>query len=223
MEQQTNKQEAMFTIDLLNGQATPMKSRPAGLAIIAVTAVVPVTVAMGMVYLYLNNNAGLATIEQQIARYEADAGKFTDAVAQQEALKKERITYSKCLSEVGSSVKRHTQWSPVLTTLTESMPDSVVLTSLEVEHNSVKKKVPKKDDPQKTVDIDVLVRTLRLTVSGRSAGNCDEAVRDFRDRLRASAFLGPRLENIGVSQKSETVEGRDVVSYEISCILKPGF
>lgn len=213
----------MFTIDLLNGQATPMKSRPAGLAIIAVTAVVPVTVAMGMVYLYLNNNAGLATIEQQIARYEADAGKFTDAVAQQEALKKERITYSKCLSEVGSSVKRHTQWSPVLTTLTESMPDSVVLTSLEVEHNSVKKKVPKKDDPQKTVDIDVLVRTLRLTVSGRSAGNCDEAVRDFRDRLRASAFLGPRLENIGVSQKSETVEGRDVVSYEISCILKPGF
>lgn len=213
----------MFTIDLLNGQATPMKSRPAGLAIIAVTAVVPVTVAMGMVYLYLNNNAGLAMIEQQIARYEADAGKFTDAVAQQEALKKERITYSKCLSEVGSSVKRHTQWSPVLTTLTESMPDSVVLTSLEVEHNSVKKKVPKKDDPQKTVDIDVLVRTLRLTVSGRSAGNCDEAVRDFRDRLRASAFLGPRLENIGVSQKSETVEGRDVVSYEISCILKPGF
>jgi Tfp pilus assembly protein PilN len=103
------------------------------------------------------------------------------------------------------------------------MPDSVVLTSLEVEHNSVKKKVPKKDDPQKTVDIDVLVRTLRLTVSGRSAGNCDEAVRDFRDRLRASAFLGPRLENIGVSQKSETVEGRDVVSYEISCIFRPGF
>jgi Tfp pilus assembly protein PilN len=223
MEQQTNKQEAMFTIDLLNGQATPMKSRPAGLAIVAVTAVVPVTVALGMVHLYLNNNAALATIEQQIVRYEADAGKFTDAVIQQEALKKERIAYSKCLSEVSSSIKRHTQWSPVLTTLTESMPDSVVLTSLEVEHNSVKKKVPKKDDPQKTVDIDVLVRTLRLTVSGRSAGNCDEAVRDFRDRLRSSAFLGPKLENIGVSQKSETLEGRDVVSYEISCIFKPGF
>lgn len=213
----------MFTIDLLNGQATPMKSRPAGLAIVAVTAVVPVTVALGMVHLYLNNNAALATIEQQIVRYEADAGKFTDAVIQQEALKKERIAYSKCLSEVSSSIKRHTQWSPVLTTLTESMPDSVVLTSLEVEHNSVKKKVPKKDDPQKTVDIDVLVRTLRLTVSGRSAGNCDEAVRDFRDRLRSSAFLGPKLENIGVSQKSETLEGRDVVSYEISCIFKPGF
>jgi Tfp pilus assembly protein PilN len=223
MEQQTSKQEAMFTIDLLNGQAIPMKSRPAGLAIIAVTAVVPVTVAIGMVYLYLNNNTTLAMKEQQIARYEADAGKFADAVAQQEALKREKIAYSNCLSEVSSSIKRHTQWSPILTTLMENMPDAVVLTSLEVEHSSVKKKVPKKDEPKQIEEIDVPVRTLRLSVSGGTAGNCDDAVRDFRDRLRSSAFLGPRLENIGVSQKSETLEGRDVVSYEISCVFKPGF
>jgi len=200
-----------------------MKSRPAGLAIIAVTAVVPVTVAIAMVYLYLNNNTTLAMKEQQIARYEADAGKFADAIAQQEALRKEKIAYCNCLSEVSSFIKRHTQWSPILTTLMENMPDSVVLTSLEVEHDSIKKKVPKKDEPKKIEEIDVPVRTLRLSVSGGSAGNCDDAVRDFRDRLRSSAFLGPRLENIGVSQRSETLDGRDVVSYEISCVFKPGF
>lgn len=211
----------MFTIDLLKGQAIPWTSRPAGLAIIAITAVVPVTVAIAMVCLYLNNNITLAMKEQQIARYETDAGKFADAVAQQEALKREKIAYSNCLSEVSSSLERHTQWSPILTTLMENMPDSVVLTSLEVEHNSIKKKVPKKDEPKKIEEIDVPVRTLRLSVSGGSAGNCDDAVRDFRDRLRSSAFLGPRLENIGVSQKSETLEGRDVVSYEISCVFKP--
>jgi len=73
------------------------------------------------------------------------------------------------------------------------------------------------------VDIDVLVRILRLSVSGGQQANSDETVRDFRDRLRASDFLGPRIENIGVSQKSETFDGQDVVSYEISCVLKPGF
>ena len=72
------------------------------------------------------------------------------------------------------------------------------------------------------VEVDVLVRTLRLCVVGNNQDNNDEAVRDFRDRLRNSEFLGPRLENIGVSQKSETRNGREVVSYEISCVLKAG-
>jgi hypothetical protein len=105
----------------------------------------------------------------------------------------------------------------------ENMPETVVLNSLAVEHDTVKKKAPKKDNPKKMVDVDVLVRILRLSVSGGHHSSNDEAVRDFRDRIHASAFLGPRLEKIGVSQKSETIDGQDVVSYEISCVLKPGF
>jgi hypothetical protein len=103
------------------------------------------------------------------------------------------------------------------------MPDSVVLTSLEVEQDSVKKKVPKKDDPKKTVEISVGVRTLRMKVSGGPQRNCDEAVKEFMDRLSSSEYLEPRLEKISVSQESEKIDGQDVVSYEISCVFKPGF
>jgi Tfp pilus assembly protein PilN len=218
-----SKDGVIFTIDLLNGQAIPLKSRPGGIALVMATLAVPLVGAMGMVGLYLNNGVVLAVKEQQVAKYEAEIDKCAEAVAQREALIRERIAYSSSLAEVNSSLKRHTQWSPILTTLMENMPDTVVLTSLKVEHNSIKKKVPKKDEPKKIEEIDVLVRTLRLSVCSGSAGNCDDTVRDFRDRLRSSAFLGPRLENIGVSQKSEALEGRDVVSYEINCIFKPGF
>jgi Tfp pilus assembly protein PilN len=141
----------------------------------------------------------------------------------QKALEKKKISYGSCLSEVKSSIKRHTQWSPVLTTVMDNIPDSVVLNSLSVEHNTVKKKAPKQDSPDKMVEVDVLVRTLRLSVIGAQQTSSDEAVRDFRDRLRSSEFLAPRLENIGVSQKSETHDGQEVVSYEISCVLKQGF
>jgi hypothetical protein len=105
----------------------------------------------------------------------------------------------------------------------ENIPDSVVLNTLAVEHDTVKRKAPKEDNPKKMVDIDVSVRVLRLSVSSGQQSNCDDAVRDFRDRIQASAFLGPKLEKIGVSQKSETLNGQDVVSYEIRCVLKPGF
>jgi len=212
----------IFTIDLLNGQAIPLKSKPGGLVFVVATAVIPLTIAMGMFSLYVHNNIAVTVKQREIAKYDTEASKLSDAVKLQAALEKEKTTYKDSFSDVRSSIKRHTQWSPILTTLIENMPDSVVLTSIEVEHNSVKKKVPKKDDPKKTVEVDVLARTLRLTVSSGSQRNCDEAVREYRNRLRASPFLGPKLENIAVAQQSETRQGRDVVSYEINCLFKPG-
>ena len=86
----------------------------------------------------------------------------------------------------------------------------------------IKKKVPKKDFPDEMVNIDVPVRTLRMSVYGSGEGDSDKAVRDFRDRLQQSVTLGPKLENIRVSQESDTIDGQDVVSYEIDCVFKPG-
>jgi Tfp pilus assembly protein PilN len=211
----------MFTIDLLNGQGLPLKSKPGGIAIVAVAAAIPLTIAIGMLSLYLNDKILVSINEQEIARWETEIGKLSDAVEQQEALEREKIAYSKSLAEVKSSINRHTQWSPILRTLIENMPDSVVLTELGVDYDSIKKQVPKKDDPHKIVEFDILIRTLRLIVSSGSQRNCDDAVRDFRDRLLSSAVLGPKLENIGVSQKSEALKGKDGVSYEISCLFKP--
>jgi len=213
----------MFTIDLLKGQAIPLKSKPGSLAIMVITVAIPITVAAGMLSFYQRNKIVASVKKQEIDKYQTEIDKMSDAVELKKALEKKKTVYSSYLSEVKSSIKRHTQWSPVLTTLMENIPDSVVLNSLAVEHQSVKRKVPKEDNPKKMVDIDVLVRVLRLSVSGGQQSNCDQAVRDFRDRIRASAFLGPKLEKIGVSQKAETLEGREVVSYEISCVLKPGF
>lgn len=211
----------MFTIDLLNGQAVPLKSKPGSLVIIVISAAVPVIVAMGMLSFYHRTSIAASAKEKEIVKYQAEIDKLSDGVGLYQALKKKIVDYGNYISEVNSSIKRHTQWSPVLTTLMDNMPDSVILKSLEVEHETVKKKVPKEDNPKKMVEIDVLVRVLRLTVIGSQQGDNDEAVREFRDRIQASAFLGPKIEKIGVSQKSETTDGRDVVSYEINCVLKP--
>jgi Tfp pilus assembly protein PilN len=212
----------MFKIDLLKGQAIPLKSKPGGLVILAVTGLVPIAVAMGMFSLYQNNKIAVSVKEKEIARCDTEIVKLSDAVELQRALENEIITYGKCLSEVKSSLGKHTQWSPILTTLMENIPDSVVLTSLGVEHDSVERRVPKPDNPKKMVPISVAVRTLQLGVSGGPQSNCQEAVKDFMDRLRSSAFLGPKLEKITPSRKDETIEGQDVISYEINCVFKPG-
>jgi Tfp pilus assembly protein PilN len=211
----------MFKIDLLKGQGIPAKSRPESIAIVAVAFAVPVITAIVMFGFYLSDRIVMSVQEQRIANYEANIGKLSDAAELQKSFEREKKAIRSCLSEVSSTIGRHTQWSGILATLVRNMPDSMVLTRLEAKRRSVKRKVPKKNEPGKTIDVSVPVRTLQMSISGSPDYNCDKAVKDFRNRLRFSSLLGPKLEDIRVSQKSDTLEGRDVVSYEIDCIFKP--
>jgi len=90
------------------------------------------------------------------------------------------------------------------------------------EQASVRRKVPKKDDPKTMTNISIPVRTLHISVCGSPQTNCDKAVRDFGGRLRSSALLGPKLEDIKVSQGFDILQNQDVVSYKIDCVFKPG-
>ena len=210
----------MFTIDLLKGQGVPLKSSPAGIAIIAISAVVPIIVAIIMFSFYLDDKAHASISEQEIARCQTDIEKLSGAVKLYESLEKEKILYGDCLSEVKSSISRYIQWSPVLVTMVENMPDSVMLTGLEVRQETVRKKVPKPDNPQEMVEKNIPIKVLMMSVSGNPKYNCGKAVMDFQDSLRSSVFLGPRLESIGYSQESEKLKGQDVASYEIKCVFK---
>ncbi|UCE98918.1 MAG: hypothetical protein JSV82_06950 [Planctomycetota bacterium] len=211
----------MFTIDLLKGHGIPVKGRPEGTVITVASFAVPIIIAIVMFGFYLSNKIVISVQKQEIANYEANMGKLSAAIKLQESFEKETSIINNCLSEVSSSINRHTQWSQILVILAETMPDSLVLTGLKVKQDSVRKKVPQKNDPKKMVDISVPVRTLQMSVSGNPRFNCDKAIRDFKDGLRLSDMLGPKLENIKVSQKAETLKDKDVISYEINCIFKP--
>jgi hypothetical protein len=210
----------MFTIDLLKGQGVPMKSSPGGIAIIAISAVVPIIVAIIMFGFYLEDNALASVSEQEIVRCQTEIEKLSGAVELYKSLENEKILYGNCLLEVKSSISKYIQWSPVLVTMVENMPDSVMLTGLEVRQESLRKKVPRPDNPQEMVEKSVPIRVLLISVSGNPKYNCGKAVMDFQDSLRSSAFLGPKLESIGYSQESETLKGQDVASYEIKCVFK---
>ena len=211
----------MFTIDLLKGQGIPIKSGPWGLVIAAMAFAVPIFVAIVMLGFYLGDRIAISTKKQEIVNYEGYINKLSDGVKLQESFETEKNNINNCLSEALSSAGKHTQWSPILATVVENMPDSMVLTRIEVKQRSTNKKVPQKDDPNKMIDVGVSASTLQMSVSGRSQANNDKAVKDFKDRLRLSALLAPKLEDIIISQKSDTFEGQDVVSYEIDCIFKP--
>lgn len=209
----------MFTIDLLRGQGIPIKSRPWGAAIAAGVFGGPVLVAMAMFGFYLSNRIIIKVTNQEIAGYEKLIRTLSDAVVQQKSLEAEKDNINNCLSEALSSLDRHTQWSPILATVVKNMPNTVVLTNLVMRQSSVNKKIPKKGNPKKMIDVSVPVSTLQLSISGRPQDDSDKAVKEFKDRLRH--LLASKIEDIDISQKYDTLEGQDVVSYQIDCTFKP--
>lgn len=211
----------MFTVDLLKGKGIPVKKGPEGIIIAAAALTPPLIIAIVMLGFYLHTRIITSIQKNKIVTFENKIRELSDATRFQNTIEEKKNVIDSCLSEVASSVGRYKQWSTILIALVENMPDSMVLTQLQATHSSVKRKVPKKDEPEMTVEISVPIRTLQMKVSGAPNLNYDSAVRDFKNRLSSSSLLAPMLEDIRVSQGIDSLQGEDVVSYEIDCIFKP--
>jgi Tfp pilus assembly protein PilN len=213
----------MFTIDLLKGQGRPVRTKPQGVVLFVATFAVPVLAAILMVGYYFRNGVIILIQKGTIVSLDSQTQRLADDWKLKESCEKEKSAVNGCLADVAASIHRHIQWSPVLVSLVENLPDSVVLTSLEVKQQTIKRKAAVKTDSDIKVDTNLTVRTLKMRVSGNPKYDCDIEVKKFRDRLRASEFLGPKLEDIVIaSQGHDTLDGRDVVAYDIECVFKPG-
>lgn len=212
----------MFTIDLLKGRGIPAKTRPRNIAVAAAGIVVPIIIATAMFGTYLHNRIIISIQKNTVANYETKINGLSGAIELLKSFEGKKGSYNNCLTEVSGGLDRHTQWSPVLVTVVENMPSSVVLTTLDVKQRSTRIKVPQKDDPKKMIDVTVPLRTLQMTVAGKPKTNCDKEIRDFSERLRTSSTLGPKLENIRISQGVVKLGEEETTSYQIDCIFKPG-
>ncbi|MHC4573770.1 MAG: hypothetical protein ACYS76_06515 [Planctomycetota bacterium] len=212
----------MFTIDLLKGRGIPARSGPQRIVFAAAAFAVPVLVAISMSGLYLCDGIAISVQRREMLNYEKKTSRLSEAVELRKSLEAEKNTVTAGLSEVSASLSRHSQWSPVLAAVVENMPDSMVLTNLELEQRFVRMKTRKRDDPRTEVDVSVPVRILRIAVGGNRQSDYERAVRDFRDRLRLSSILRPRLDDIRVARGVGRLEGQEAVSYEIECVFKPG-
>jgi hypothetical protein len=211
----------MFAIDLLNGEGVPVKSGPQSIAIAAAAFGVPIIVVILLFGFYMSNAAAISVQRQQIDNYQIKLEEFSEALAQSRAFENQTANINSVLSEVSTAIHRDVQWSPVIVTIVESIPETLLLTGLEVKQHNTTRKVPTKADPETMRDKPITLTILKIQVSGKSSNNIDAAGRDFKDRLGESQMLGPKLEDIRLAKDADPKSGDGVVSYEIDCIFKP--
>lgn len=213
----------MHTIDLLRGQGVPAKTTFGSVAIVMVTVAVPFIVAVGLLDRYLRIETVLEIRSQAIAKEQATVDKLADAVKLKQSKEKEQGIINIRLSEVSSCIGGYVQWSPVLETVVRNMPNQMFMSALTADSVRVKEQVFKDNDPNRPVNVTVTKRTLALGLRGiQQGGNYERIVRDYRDRLKSSALLETKLEDIVVSQKSGDIGDDKTVSWMMNLIFKSG-
>jgi Tfp pilus assembly protein PilN len=211
----------MFTIDLLKGQGVPARSRPEGIIATAVTVVFPTAIVLTMLGVYLSNRVVINIHKKEIAGYENKIAGLSDEMRVHKRYEKQKGATLQRISETADAISDRQQWSDILVTIVENLPDSLVLERMAVESRPNKVKIADPKNPEEKRDKTVVMRTLHLTLGGSAGEVSNRQVQAFRDRLKVSKVLGPQVEDIPVSQTVEMKDGREVITYEMRCILKP--
>ncbi len=212
----------MHTIDLLKGQGIPAKATLGSVALLAVLVAVPILAGAVLLDRYLNNREIIAIGQEGIAKAQETIDRFAADVKFQEQMERRRGDVNVRLAEVKSYLGDYVQWSPVLATLAENMPDEMVISKLTAEVQRGRERGFQGNDPNRPVNVNTTKRKLILDISGDAAGSYDAVVRDYGDHLRSSPSLGPKLENIIVSQRTVQSAGEKAVIYTMNLIFKAG-
>lgn len=210
-----------YTIDLLQGEGLPIRSRPGGIAFACLVVVLPLWAAFGATNVYLDSDVVITIQKQQAGRLATAIEALSSAVRKREALENEKTEATRVLSDVKAALGGRTQWSPTLASLVESLSEALILTKLEARRDTVRIKVPAPDDPTRKIETSVPVRALKISVCGKDKESSAEAVRRVQDNLRSAPAIGPLLDTVTVSQDATTLDGQEAVLYEFNCVFKP--
>jgi hypothetical protein len=210
----------MHKVDLLNGQGIPPRTTFVTIAIIVLMVAVPFAAAAAMTDRYLQNRETIVIRKQETARYQATVDDLVEAVASKESIEKRGYIIHGKLLEVSSCVGDYVQWSPILETLAKNMPPKMVMSKLSAKSRLEKRRVPKRYEPGKTIDVPFSKRTLVLEISGDLPGNYETLVRDFRNQLKSDPGLGPKLKDITASKKPFGTGDDKTVSWTMNLIFE---
>lgn len=211
----------MFEVDLLKGEGLPIRSRPGGVAFACLVIAVPMIVGSAVVSIYLEHRVAVSVQQQQLTQLRRMTTALAPVLQERRTLQEHRALSIDLLGQVKTALSRRMQWSPILTTVVESLPETLILTKVQTHQNLVQRRVPSQGDPGATVAVSVPVRSLEIAVCGEDGYAASHAVRNFQDRLRSSPVLEPWLDAVTVSQEAQTLDGQAVVSYELNCVFKP--
>lgn len=210
----------MHNIDLLRGRGIPPKTTLRGVLVAAVTVLVPLCAAAGLVDRYFTNQAYLGVQSRQLRLKAEELESLAPAVREREAVEREKRKTVELLNQIADFTEEQIQWSPIFTTLAENMPEKMIVTSLEAVRKNTSIVVPGKTEDESSTRKTIPKRSLVIDVAGKQEDDHDESVMKLRNKLAGSPALEKKLDDVVISHGTGDNAGQDTVSYEVVCVFE---
>ncbi len=211
----------MFTIDLLKGKGVPDQPKPAMIAVGSVPFVVPVLVAVVLACFYGGTFVRIVSARSEIAPLDKQILARLPEVKFARKINAGISGTNKGLNEVAIAIKQFCQFSGILETLSEELPDSILFKDIKITGVREKIKIPDPKDSSKKIERRFMRRIMRINVCGIPSRRTDVAVREYIERLQKSKALGSLIERIGiVSEEDGKLDEKTVTLYGIECRFK---
>jgi len=209
----------MHTIDLLRGEGIPPKTTLSGAIAAVVVVLVPFCVAAAMLDRYMSNRTVIEIQTYALSREQSRIDSYSGAVEAKSGLENRKADIEKTLAEVAAFTDRHIQWSPILLTLAENVPENMVITALEAACKNTTV-IVHRTDPDTDVKLTVPKRSLVINLAGKQSQDHDREVIDFRDRLAKASDLGSKLQDVVISRESDNAAEQGNTSYRAVCVFE---
>lgn len=210
----------MFTIDLLKGSGLPKKSRPVVVALAMVPLLIPLMGSVVLAACWQHNRTLMQTQQKVIDDNRHKIETAADDLAYYTQTNNRIFTLQQQLVDVDAGLRYRIQVSDMLTALTESLPDNLVIAKLDLVRTDQQKKETDKATGNAR-QVLVIQRVIRLNIGGAANGDTDAAAEQYIQKLQASENLKRVVEDIRiVARNNGQMEGRPCTFYEIECLLK---
>lgn len=209
----------MYQINMLKGRQLP-DNHWAGIMLTGITFLIPIVLAFAISIGYFNDRATLNAQEEKLTDYEFQLREMEDAKNRVDSVVLENQKMSAVLSDVSEFLGRHTQWTDILLAISNNLPDTLLVNELNVTHKTVTRTVDQKYGNKK-INILIPARTLVVSLYSVSGDGDDAAVRNLQRSLAESPPFQKRVKDVIIAvREPDTIDGKDVVRYELNCILK---
>ena len=210
----------MYQINMLKGRQLPGNNWP-GIVVTGIAFVIPIALAFIMSMVYFQDRTALGIEQEKLSDYEFQLREMEDARKRVDSIVLENQKMSASLSDVGEVLGRHTQWTDILLAISGNLPETLRVNKLDVIGRMVTRTVDQRYGDKKKINISIPARTLVVSLYSVSADGNDAAVRNLQRSLVKSEVFRECVKDVVIAMREpDKIAGKDVVRYELNCILK---
>ncbi len=214
----------MYNLDMLKGNGVPKKSTPILTVLITAAISVPLVFCVFSGIEYMSNQVQISFSSNMLEKIKEKVETVPYDERLDNRLNRELGVGLDAIEDIKKGIKRNLQWSFLLEEITSSMPENLAIAEMDVSRSVDKLRVPDPKKEGRKREVEIVWRTVKMTVFNLKAGRNNDDAQDYIERLNSSPLLRENMESAKIAMIRVEEFGEQMLPcYFVECVFRNGY